>query len=276
MNVYLSIDLEGVAGVVHADQTRRGGHDFERARRWMTAEANAAIAGAFEGGATSVLVNDSHGDMRNLLLEELDPRVELISGSLKPLSMVQGVGGQHGVALFVGYHAGAGTRQGILDHTYLGRVISGCRVGQEHFDEAAINAAVCGEAGVPVGLLTGDATVCRTARQRFGDIETVEVKEAITRYAAKSLSPARAQALIRSAACRAVERARAGAFQPFLPKPPHELELDFVNSACADAAELVPGTERLSGLTTRYRAKDAETLLRVVRAWSILANSTMI
>src|SRR3954447_20316785 len=91
MRVYLSVDMEGVAGVVHVDQTRRTGYDYERARKWMTAETNAAIIGAFEAGATSVLVNDSHGDMRNLELDMLARRAELISGSLKPLSMVQGV-----------------------------------------------------------------------------------------------------------------------------------------------------------------------------------------
>src|SRR5262245_28467381 len=91
MRIYLSVDMEGVAGVVHVDQTRRTGHDYDRARRWMTAEANAAILGAFDAGATAVLVNDSHGDMRNLVLEDLDPRAEVISGSLKPLSMAEGV-----------------------------------------------------------------------------------------------------------------------------------------------------------------------------------------
>src|SRR5512135_3794063 len=105
MQVYLSVDMEGVAGIVHVDQTRRNGHDYERARRRMTAETNAAIAGACDAGATGVLVNDSHGDMRNLVLDDLDRRAELITGSLKPLSMVQGVTEQARCALFVGYHA---------------------------------------------------------------------------------------------------------------------------------------------------------------------------
>src|SRR5947207_3017620 len=144
MQVYISVDMEGVAGVVHVDQTRRTGHDYERARRWMTAEANAAVLGAFDAGATAVLVNDSHGDMRNLILEELDPRAEILSGSLKPLSMVQGVAPTFGAALFVGYHAGAGSQAGILDHTYYGRVVARLRVGGRDWNEAALNAAVCG------------------------------------------------------------------------------------------------------------------------------------
>src|SRR6478735_4110933 len=150
MHVYLSVDMEGVAGVVHVDQTRRTGHDYERARRWMTAEANAAVLGAYDAGATEVLVNDSHGDMRNLVLEELDPRVEVISGSLKPWSMAEGVTAGARAALFVGYHAGAGSQAGILDHTYYGRVVARCRVGGRDWNETALNAAVCGALDVPV------------------------------------------------------------------------------------------------------------------------------
>jgi D-amino peptidase len=274
MQVYLSVDMEGVAGVVHVDQTRRTGHDYERARGWMTAEANAAIAGAFDAGATAVLVNDSHGDMRNFVLDELDPRAELISGSLKPLSMAQGIHERFGCALFVGYHAGAGSRAGILDHTYYGRVVARCRVGGRDWNETAINAAVCGSLGVPVVLVTGDSTVCAQAREHLGDIETVTVKEAITRYAARALHPAKACELIRAGAKRAV--GRAATIAPFRPDPPFELEIDFVNAACADAAELVPGTRRKDGLCCAYRAPDAATLLQVIQAWTVLAGTTLV
>lgn len=275
MQVYVSVDMEGIAGVVHVDQTRRTGHDYERARRWMTLEANAAVLGAFDAGATGVLVNDAHGDMRNLLLEELDPRAEVLSGSLKPRSMVEGVA-PFEVALFVGYHAGAGTRGGILDHTYYGRVVHRCRVGGREVNEALLNALVCGTYGVPVALVTGDGTTCTQTRELLGDLETVHVKEAITRYAARSLSPEAARAKIRVGARRAVERAAAGEFAPYRPPPPHGLEVDFVNSACADAAELVPGTRRTSGTATSYDAPDAETLLKVLQAWTVLAGTTMV
>ncbi|MEO6772107.1 MAG: M55 family metallopeptidase [Kofleriaceae bacterium] len=272
MLVFISVDMEGIAGIVHVDQTRRTGHDYERARRWMTAETNAAIAGAYDGGATSVVVNDSHGDMRNLVLDELDPRVELISGSLKPLSMVQGITGEAACALFVGYHAGAGSHAGILDHTYYGRVVARLRVAGRDWNETALNAAVCGALGVPVALVTGDRTTCEQARGHLGEVATVAVKEAITRYAARSWLPAVACERIRAAAAAAVRRPPA---PPFCPAPPHELELDFVNSACADAAELVPSTRRTGGLTCAYRAPDAATLVQVIQAWTILAASTL-
>jgi len=275
MKVYLSVDMEGVAGVVHSDQTRRDGHDYERARVWMTGEANAAIRGAFQAGATAVLVNDSHGDMRNLLLDTLDPRAEVLSGSLKPLSMVQGVAPEFGVALFVGYHAGAGSQAGILDHTYVGRVVHRLRVGGRDFNETALNAAVCGTLGVPVGLVTGDATTCAQARELLGDIETVVVKEAVSRYSARGLVPITACNRIQTSAARAVLRAREGAFKPFRPPAPLALEMTFVNSGCADAAELLPDTVRLDGVTCTYEAPDASTLLRVLRAWTILGGSTL-
>jgi D-amino peptidase len=283
MLVYISIDMEGVAGVVHVDQTRRTGHDYERARRWMTAEANAAIAGAFDGGATAVLVNDSHGDMRNLVLDELDPRAELITGSLKPLSMVEGVTSQAACALFVGYHAGAGSRAGILDHTYYGRVVARCRVGGKDWNETALNAAVCGALGVPVVLVTGDQTVCAQAREHLGDVATVAVKDAITRFSARTLHPAIACEKIRAAATAAVHRGgrpssgpdRSGP-QPFRPAPPFELEIDFVNAACADVAELVPGTRRTGGAACAYRAPDAATLIQVIQAWTALAGTVLV
>ncbi len=275
MRVYVSVDMEGVAGVVHPQQVKRGGEDFDLARRWMTHEVNAAIDGAMSSGASSVVVNEAHGDMRTLLLDEIDDRATVIAGSLKPGSMVAGIDGDFGVAFFLGYHAGAGTRAGILDHTYYGRVVSAVRVNGVRFDEGAINAAVCGEAGVPLGLVTGDSRVCADARERFGEIETVEVKEPLSRYAARTLTPARARPLIRDAAARAVVRARDGELRPYRPDSPFQLEIDFVNSGCADAAELVPFSERAGGLTVTYEAPDATTLLRVVRVLTAMAATTM-
>lgn len=276
MEVYISVDMEGVAGVVHVDQTRRTGHDYERARRWMTGEANAAVTGAFEGGASAVVVNDSHGDMRNLVLEELDPRAEIISGSLKPHSMVQGVAAGQAAALFIGYHAGAASQAGILDHTYYGKVVARCRVGGRDWNETAINAALCGARGVPVALVTGDATTCAQARELIGEVATVAVKQAYTRYSARSIGPAVARERIRDAASRAVRRAAAGELRPFVPALPLELEIDFATSACADAAELVPGTARRGGVTCAYRAPDAAALIQVIQAWTILAASTVV
>ncbi len=273
MKVYISVDMEGCAGVVHVDQTRRTGHDYATARRWMTGEASAAVAGAYDAGATRVLVNDSHGDMRNLVLEEMDPRIEVLSGDLKPRSMVQGIEEKWDVALFVGYHAGAGSRAGVLDHTYYGRVVADVRVGGKRYNETALNALVCGTYGTPVGLVTGDETTCAQAKEVLPDVETVAVKSAVTRYAARSLHPEEARKRIREGAARACKKA--SQLHPLRPKPPHRLEVDLLASAMADACELVPATERSSGTGVRYDAPDAETLLKVLQAWTVLAASTI-
>jgi D-amino peptidase len=273
MRIYISVDLEGVAGVVHVDQTRRSGHDYERARRWMTAEANAAIGGAFDGGATAVLINDSHADMRNLVLDDLDPRAEFISGNLKPHSMVEGVTEDFTAAFFVGYHAGASSRAGILDHTYFGAVVTRVRVDGREMSEAGINALVCGEMGVPVVLVTGDQVACGQAKALLGDIETVIVKEGITRYSARSLHPQVAQRRIREGAKRAAERARGSA--PFKLQTPHRLEVDFVNAAMADAANMVPDTTREGALAVAYEARTPSRLLKMLVVMTKLAGTTI-
>ncbi|CAN5230814.1 hypothetical protein BH20ACT24_BH20ACT24_14350 [soil metagenome] len=190
MKVFISIDMEGIAGIAHGQQVSRGSDDYPESRRLMTEEANAAVAGAFEGGASSVVVNDSHGDMYNLLQEPLDARAELTLGSPKvPLSMMQGLGPEFGVALFVGYHAAAGTESAVLDHTYSGRTLHDVRVNGESFSEAELNAAVAGTFGVPVGLVTGDDKICEVASKRLPGVRTVAVKEATARRSPAASTP---------------------------------------------------------------------------------------
>jgi D-amino peptidase len=273
VRVYISVDMEGVAGVVNVDQCRRAGSDYPLARKWMTGEANAAALGAFEAGAAKVLINDSHGDMANLLLDELDARVEVLSGSLKPRSMAAGVEQQFDVALFVGYHAGASSAAGVLDHTYYGRVVADVTVNDRRLSETGLNALVCGVHGTPVGLVTGDATTCAQAREQLGDVVTVEVKQALSRYAAKSLHPEAARAEIQAGARTACEERRR--FTPFKLAAPLRLQVRVHNSAMADQAMLLPRTTRLDGVTLAYATDDPETLLDVLRAWTLLGASTI-
>ncbi len=262
VRVYISIDMEGVAGIVHGDQTRRGAAEFGLACELMTHEANAAALGAFDAGASAVLVNDSHGDMRNLVFDLLDPRVELLTGSLKPYSMAQGLHDERfDLAMFVGYHGGAGTQDAILDHTYRGNVVHGIRVGGRVLNEAGLNALVAGERGTPVGLVTGDASTCAQCRELLGDIVTVEVKRAVGRASARSLHPVRARELIRAGARQAVdERAR---MQPFV-LDSRALEVDVLTTAIADAVAIVPGVVRTGPRTVAYAARDLDDLFRAL------------
>lgn len=279
MNVLISVDLEGCAGVVHVDQTRRSGHDYERARRWMTLEAAAAAQGAFDAGATRVVLNDSHADMRNLLFEDLPSSVEVVSGALKPLSMVQGLENGRFDALFlVGYHGGAGTQASVLDHTYYGAVVGEVRVhppGDDGpgiwVDEAAINALVAGEFGVPVALVTGDQAVTAHARERFKGVTTVQVKRSITRFAAESLHPEEARRRIREGAHRALT-ARAQ-LAPYALGTPLGLTLSMLTTAYADAAELVPGVARLDARRVRFTATSAREMLRAILAITKIAGT---
>ena len=269
MRVYISIDMEGVAGVVHEDQTDpiESSHagEYNRFRRLMTNEANAAIAGALEAGATGVVVNDSHWLMRNLLAEELNPVAELLSGGPKRLSMVEGIDGGFEAAMFVGYHARAGTRHATIDHTYTSRVYE-ARINGEPVGELALNAAMAGVHGVPVALVSGDQALAAEAEASLGSgVETVVVKEAVGRFAARSLAPSVACQRIRAGAAAALKRKHV----PFTFKAPIRLEVDFVVSQMADMAELVPGSGRTGGRSVSYTGDDYR---QVFRAWRAMYN----
>jgi D-amino peptidase len=209
------------------------------------------------------MINDSHADMCNLVLEQLDPRVQVLSGNLKHLSMAEGVqDGSYRLALYVGYHGGMGTQAAILDHTYRSTVLWAVRVNGLALNEAGLNALVAGAAGTPVGLVTGDASTCEQCRALLPWIETVTVKWAVSRMAARSLHPEAARAAIREGAARAV--AAADRFRPFRLDPPYALEVDTIDTAMADAASLMPGIERPGPRTLRYVADDVHTMLRAL------------
>ncbi len=278
MRIYISVDMEGIAGVVHEDQTNpvdpRCAGEYGRFRHLMTAEANAAIAGAFEGGAITVLVNDSHWEMRNLLAEELDPRAELVSGGPKLRSMMEGIeGGADGV-FCVGYHAKAGTRNAILDHTYTDRLLD-VRLNGRSVGELGINAAVAGAYGAPVLLVTGDTALAAEARDLLGaPFAAVTVKEAVGRHAARSIAPSEACRRIQLAAREVVQKQGRGEPRvlPFVVPPPITLEIDFSKTVEADMAEVTPGSVRTTGRTVSYTHEDYREVFRAFRAMQNLAS----
>ncbi|MDI7246125.1 MAG: M55 family metallopeptidase [Bacillota bacterium] len=273
MKVYISADLEGVAGVTHAEHTMRDGKEHERARLLMTEEVNAAIAGAIEAGATQIVVNDSHGSMRNIIPEKLHRDAYLISGTPKPLSMMEGIDDTFDAAMFVGYHAASGTQDAVLDHTYAGRVVSRVVMNGTELGETGINAAVAGYFGVPVAMVSGDTAVVQQARGLIPGVVTVAVKEAIGRYAARSLHPEKAQALIRDGAKKAL--AGLGSVACFEVHPPVCLELHVNNTGMADMAELIPGVERIGPRALKFAADDYITVFKAMRAAITLAGETL-
>lgn len=277
MHVYLSVDMEGVAGVVHEDQTNpvdpRCASEYARFRRLMTLEANAAIEGALAGGATRILVNDSHWNMRNLLAEELHPGAALISGSPKTWSMMEGIDLGWDLAACIGYHAKAGTAQAVLDHTYTSSILD-VRLNGRSVGELGINAALAGAFGAGVGLVSGDQALAAEARALLGDtIRTVTVKEALSRTAAQSLAPAVACEMIRSAMREAVEAAARRKPAPLDLGSPVRLEVDFHTAGHADLAAMAPGLERPGPRTVAYEHRDVREVFRAFRTAFNLAGT---
>ena len=267
--MFISVDMEGMAGIVHLHQVMRGTLEYEHSCRLMTAETNAAVAGARRAGATRFVVNDSHGDMRNFLLDELDDGVEVISGADKPYSMSAGLDPTFEVAFFVGYHASVGSERAIMDHTYGGRTIYALRVNGREQSEATLNAALAGSFGVRTALVTGDQATIDEAAAELPGIEGVVVKQALGRQAARSLHPVEACRRIEEGAYRAYAQ-RAG--RPlYRPKGPFTLEIDWMNASMADLCVQIPDVQRAGGRTVRYRTADYQTCYRMLLALLVMA-----
>ena len=253
LKVLISADMEGVGGVstwnVQADPK---GREYEKFRRLMTLEVNAAIAGAVEAGATDILVADSHGDGQNVDVELLDKRARLIRAWPRPLGMVQGIDSTFDAVVFVGYHAGEGAADAVLAHTDTGTIV--VKLNGVEVPEAGFNAAIAGDFGVPVVFLSGDQTICHKARELFGPVETAEVKHAIGFYSAEMQPPEESQRLIRERIKRGVERR--AEVKPYKISHPVKLEIRFNEIVIAEVASYLPNVERPSGNTTLFTGRD--------------------
>jgi D-amino peptidase len=256
MKVYLSVDMEGIAGISHPNPTNRGDAGYPGAVELMTAEANAAIAGCRAAGATDILVIDSHGGMYTLDARTLDPAARLLQGQ-KGGSMVAGAGPDAGfdVALFVGYHARAGHPTGTIAHTYSGRPTE-TRLNGRPVGETGLNASVLGQWGIPVGLVTGDDALADEVADWLPWAERVIVKIGSGGNAAASLHPSLAQEMIRAASERAIARAAAGELKPLTVDRPTSIEVDYTKAVQADFAAIVPGAERIGDRGVRHLGDD--------------------
>ena len=269
MKIFISADIEGVAGVVNPQHGAPGNPEYERARRLMTEEVNAAIAGAFDAGATEVLVNDSHGPMINLLPESLDPRAELILGRPKPGGMFAGLTAEHAGAFCTGYHSGAG-RHGVLAHTVSGFAYAGIRVNGIDCAEAILYGAYAGSLGVPVLMLSGDDQLETQCRPHFPEAKFAVVKHALSNRAARAVSPDTARQRIRAAAEQALRNR--SACKPLIIPPPHRLELDLTSMVLADFACSIPVAERVSPRTVAFKADDMAGVIGWVAAISTMSS----
>lgn len=271
MRLFISVDLEGIPGVIDTDQTRPGGYGYEAASTAMTNHANAAIEGALSAGATSIVVADSHLTMRNIKPDLLHPAAELIQGTPRPLSMVEGVEGCD-AAIFLGYHARAGASRGLLSHTYAGRLVQSMRLNGNPASESYINAAVCGAFKVPVLLISGDDVLAEEVRQILPSTRMLITKESIGRTAARSVSPGDTNLELRAAAEDAVRAAthKNGGGALILGSP-FEFSVSFLTPGMAELAALLPGSVRSDGATVTYASTDLLESFKGMLAMLLLA-----
>ncbi len=240
MKVFIAVDMEGATGVAHREHLLPGGNDYEKARRWLTSDVNAAVEGAVAAGATEVYVNDGHGNMRNLLLDELHPAARLVVGPAqaknKPLVQVTGIeAGGFEAAMLVGFHSRAGTPGGLLSHTWVGMLVHEIRLQGQVAGETLLDAAIVGHYGTPVVLVTGADDVCREAKADLGaDLATVEVKQVLGPSACATLTPKRTFPMIKAAAEAAVR----GRHQrkPWTTRGPVAMDVEFHRREMAQRA----------------------------------------
>jgi D-amino peptidase len=261
LKVFISADIEGIAGVVTSAQTSPSGTEYSKAREWMTNEVVAAIEGAKAAGATEFLVADSHGSMENLLPDKFGPATRLIRGWCRPLGMMQGIDSSFNAAIFIGYHAQAGSRDAVLDHTITGNVYN-LKVNGITLPEAGYNALIAGSFGVPVVMISGDKAVVEQAQKLLGEVEAAVVKEGIAE-ATNTLSPSTACQLIREKAENALKKLKG--FKPYKLQPPYKLEVDFRSEALAEISTWIPGVKRESNRAISYTTSDLLEMTRLLR-----------
>jgi D-amino peptidase len=251
VRVYISVDLEGVAGISDWAQCIAGGDDYALGRSLLLGEVNAAIDGAVAAGATYVLVNDSHSAMRNLPPADLNAHAEYLSGRFKPLYMMEGLDRDFHAAIFLGYHAAIAS-PGVLSHTYNPRAIANVTINGVVTGEAGLNALVAQHLGVPVAVITGDQFVGPEAEPFCPGIATIQVKTSVSRFAARHLHP--------ETACERIQAGVQAALGSLPPPPAIELpvtiEVDFLSPDMAEQATWIRGVDRADECRIRYTDED--------------------
>ena len=254
LKVYISSDMEGIAGVVSGEQLGPQGFEYQRFREFMTNEVLAAIEGARAAGATEILVGDSHGNGQNLLIEKFPKDVQIVRSWPRPLAMMQGIDSTFAAVLFVGYHTGTTNSEGVRAHTMSSATLADMRLNGVSVPEAGLNAAIAGHFGVPVALITGDEAVVKEARALLGDVEGAVVKWPYGFHSARTMTPEASCELIRERAKTAVARVRGR--KPWVLPKPVALELRFKNYRPAEVLAYLPIVERVDAHAIRFRGKD--------------------
>ena len=272
MKIFISADIEGVSGVVHGEHTMRDGKEHDYARSLMTEEVNASILGALEAGAERIVVNDSHGTMRNIYHEKLHTKAELILGSPKRLAMMEGISSDFDAALFIGYHTKMGDN-GILNHTFNGRVVRSIEVNGMELGEFGLNALVAGYFNVPVRFVSGCNLLAQEAEKCIPDIHRAIVKQTVNRMTALNIHPVIARELIKEGTKKALLDFEHS--QPFTMEAPFTVKMEFLNTGLADAVEILPIMQRVDPLAIEFVTNDMLDCYRLIRSSIMLASTVL-
>lgn len=254
LKVYISADMEGVAGVVTGDQLGPTGFEYERFRAFMTAEVLAAIQGARDAGATTIVVSDSHGNGENLLIEQFPEDVTIVRSWPRPLAMMQGIDSSFAAAVFIGYHASTNSLTGVRAHTMSSATLTSVELNGVAMPESGFNAAIAGHFGVPVVAISGDDAAVAEAQRLIGGIEGAVVKRAVSFHAAATMTPQAAQKLIREKVKAGV--ARRAELRPYVLPKPIRLDISFKNYRQAELLAYLSVVERTGSHSIRFVGRD--------------------
>jgi D-amino peptidase len=271
MKILISVDIEGISGIANSREYEY----YEFGRTWITEDTNAAVEGALEGGATEIIVSDTHGPHNdNILFDLLHPRARLIRGGKNtPFYFLEGISDDIDLIFLVGWHDKLGGK-GVLSHTFVHREVRAMYINDQEVGEVELASGLAGEFGVPIGLVTGDDITCSNAQSLLGSIETACVKRALDRYAADCLPLAEARQLIRTKAKSAVERAKE--FKPFRFTPPYKLSWECQDYNVARMLARLPGSELGDRNTVSYSHDQFRIIFDVVVLWRTLLRTAIV
>jgi D-amino peptidase len=254
IKIYISADMEGVVGVVTNEQLGPQGFEYQRFREFMTEEVNAAIEGALAGGASEIVVSDSHGNGQNLLIEKLPKNVLIVRAWPRPLSMMEGIDSSFAGAIFIGYHSATSSMAGVRAHTISSARLADVKLNNSSVSEAAINAAIAGHFDVPIIMISGDNVVVQETRALLGDVEGAVVKTALGFHSAQTITPEASYQMIREKARRAMNRLKS--FKPYKLTSPITLEVRFKNYRPSEVLSYLSIVERSDSHSIKFIGKD--------------------
>jgi D-amino peptidase len=266
LKIYISVDMEGIAGVVTGEQLGPPGFEYAKAREFMTAEALAAIQGARDAGATQIVVSDSHGNGQNLLIDQFPNDITIIRSWPRPLMMMEGIDSTFDAALFIGYHASTASTTGVRAHTMSSATLTGVALNGTQMPEGGVNAAIAGHFGVPVVFVSGDDAAVDEVRRVAGPMESAVVKRAISFHSAATITPKAAQELIRARVKSAIERR--AQLKPLTLRGPVTLDVTFKHYRAAEILAYLSIVQRTSSHGIRFVGRD---ILEVSRFLEFLA-----